>query len=108
MKKVAFTLGLAFFAIGLFAQTTANTTAKPGNTTSVKATPAQHTKNMSASTTSAKPAQANASKPVAQAPAQQASKPAATQGTAPKKHWTHRNKKAGTAKPKSTPAPKKN
>lgn len=115
MKKLALTLGLAFFAIGLFAQNATTTATKPstaGNAVVTKQTPAKpapaaakpagfaSTAKPSVSTTAQKPAANPAS-------ASFKAKPG-TEGksvTPPvKKHRRH--KKAKSATPSTTTAPK--
>lgn len=113
MKKVVFTLALAFFAMGLFAQTAPKPAAKPAAapTTTAQKDPA---KTMPVHTTSAKP-QAGTSKPAAKPaetkPAAPASNTKQAAGTTPKKkHYRHHKKAAApaTGSEKSAPAPKKN
>lgn len=123
MKKAAFTLGLAFFAIGLFAQSSTATSAKVSPTTSIsakkepaKAAPMQHTQPAPA----AKPAMASTAAKPNSTPAARPNKSAATSTPAAnktasdptkKKHHARRHKTAttpATGTPKSAPAAKKN
>ena len=110
MKKVAFTLGLAFFAVGLFAQSSTGTnqakaTSAPVSVTKkepMKAAPAAKPASAPKSASSM-PAQKPADKPVA-AKAKTAGNAEAS-ATPVKKHRTHKAKRSSTA-PKTATTPK--
>jgi hypothetical protein len=119
MKKVAFTLGLAFFALGLFAQSTGSTAKSlPTSTSStvkkepMKAAPAQHAQaqpTASAGTAKAAPATGTTHANHQTATTAKTTTATGTKETPKKKHGARHHKKPATpatGTPKNAAAPK--